>query len=75
MALEYNSLSFGSHFAITHSPAFWKFLGSVHDFLNGISLYVWINQHTFGHHPYTNIDGSDPDINTSAVVRSYSGAA
>jgi len=27
-----------------------------------------INQHTFGHHPYTNIDGADPDINTGAAL-------
>ncbi len=31
-------------------------------------MYVWIHQHTMGHHPYTNIDGADPDIVTAAQV-------
>ena len=55
-----------SHFAITHNPTLWKLIGSVHDFLNGASLLVWTYQHTLGHHPYTNIDDSDPDIMTSS---------
>ena len=25
-------------------------------------------QHTLGHHPYTNIDGADPDIVTASAV-------
>ncbi|EDO32278.1 predicted protein, partial [Nematostella vectensis] len=54
-----------SHFAITRSPFVWKLVGSVHDFLNGSSLLVWTHQHVLGHHPYTNIDGADPDIVTS----------
>ncbi|KAK3745067.1 hypothetical protein QZH41_014565, partial [Actinostola sp. cb2023] len=55
-----------SHFAITHSPWVWKAIGiGTHNFIYGCSYYVWILQHTFGHHPYTNIDGADPDIVTS----------
>ena len=27
---------------------------------------VWLYQHMLGHHPYTNIDGADPDIDTGA---------
>lgn len=54
-----------SHFAITHKPWVWKTVGSVHDILLGCSMYTWMNQHVLGHHPYTNIDGVDPDIHTS----------
>lgn len=31
-------------------------------------MYAWIHQHVLGHHPYTNIDGADPDIVTAARV-------
>jgi hypothetical protein len=62
------SRSFSSHYAITHSPAFWKLLALAHELLNGVSTYVWINQHVFGHHLYTNIDGYDPDISTGAPL-------
>ncbi|XP_019850089.1 PREDICTED: acyl-lipid (8-3)-desaturase-like [Amphimedon queenslandica] len=55
-----------SHFAITHKPWVWKMVGHVHDFYQGCSLHTWIYQHTLGHHPYTNIDGADPDIVTAA---------
>ncbi|KAG5680988.1 hypothetical protein PVAND_010462 [Polypedilum vanderplanki] len=51
-----------SHFSITHNPLVWKYLGSTHDFVNGASFIAWIYQHTFGHHPYTNIPNADPDI-------------
>ena len=57
-----------SHFAITHKPWVWKAVGSLHDFFHGASMYAWIYQHVFGHHPYTNIDGADPDIVTAASV-------
>jgi len=57
-----------SHFAVTHKPWVWKLVGSVHDFFQGASMYVWIHQHVLGHHPYTNIDGADPDIATAAPV-------
>ena len=31
-------------------------------------MYALIHQHVLGHHPYTNIDGADPDIVTAAQV-------
>ena len=58
-----------SHFAITHKPWVWKLVGSVHDFFQGASMLAWMYQHTLGHHPYTNIDGADPDIETANEVR------
>ncbi|KAJ7384945.1 hypothetical protein OS493_018633 [Desmophyllum pertusum] len=54
-----------SHFAVTSNPTMWRVVGHIHDFLNGGSYYVWVYQHIFGHHPYTNIDGFDPDISTA----------
>ncbi|TPX38351.1 hypothetical protein SmJEL517_g00348 [Synchytrium microbalum] len=51
-----------SHASISHSSTLWWTLGSTHDFLNGASFMVWIYQHMFGHHPYTNIAGADPDV-------------
>jgi hypothetical protein len=30
---------------------------------------VWLYQHMVGHHPYTNVDGADPDIDTSTALR------
>lgn len=54
-----------SHFSVTHNPKVWKYLGATHDFFNGASYLVWLYQHMLGHHPYTNIDGADPDIVTS----------
>lgn len=55
-----------SHYAITHDPTVWRYVGLLHDFLNGCSSRVWAYQHTLGHHPYTNIDDADPDIMTAA---------
>ncbi|CAH3042120.1 unnamed protein product [Pocillopora meandrina] len=54
-----------SHFAVTSNPLVWRLVGHMHDYLNGASYYVWIFQHIFGHHPFTNIDGVDPDISTA----------
>ena len=53
-----------SHFSITHKPWVWRVFGSVHDLFHGASIFMWIHQHTMGHHPFTNIDGRDPDIAT-----------
>lgn len=55
----------GSHFSITHNPNVWRALGATHDFVNGASYLIWLYQHMLGHHPYTNIEGADPDIVTS----------
>lgn len=51
-----------SHFSITRSPLVWRTICHLQDFLNGISYYVWMHKHIFSHHPYTNVDGFDPDI-------------
>ena len=32
---------------------------------------VWLYQHMLGHHPYTNIDGADPDIDTSTLLLTH----
>jgi fatty acid desaturase len=45
----------------------WSLVGCLHDFYQGASLVVWLNQHILGHHVYTNIDGADPDIVTAAT--------
>ncbi len=54
----------GNHFAITHKPWVWRASTFVNDCISGISSLPWMYQHTYGHHIFTNIDGSDPDINT-----------
>lgn len=43
--------------------SFNKACAFIFDLLGG-SSYVWKNIHNIGHHPYTNIDGKDPDIST-----------
>jgi len=52
----------GSHAALTYSPWMWRILGATHDIANGASFYIWIHQHFLGHHPFTNVEGSDPDV-------------
>eukprot|EP00051_Salpingoeca_urceolata_P019699 m.290643 g.290643 ORF g.290643 m.290643 type:complete len:658 (-) comp19469_c3_seq1:192-2165(-) len=54
-----------SHHAVTHNPTVWRWLGSLHDFVNGASSRMWSYQHMIGHHSYTNIDGADPDVDTN----------
>jgi acyl-lipid (8-3)-desaturase len=54
----------GSHFALTHRPWVWRLLGATHDFVNGASFYNWLHQHFLGHHPYTSLEDTDPDIYT-----------
>ncbi len=41
------------------------YLGSIHDFVNGCSFYMWCHQHFLGHHPYTNVPDTDPDVHTN----------
>ena len=53
-----------SHFSITQKPWMWRIFGAVHDLFHGCSIFMWIHQHTMGHHPFTNVDGKDPDIQT-----------
>jgi hypothetical protein len=31
----------GSHAALTSSPWTWRFMGAIHDFINGCSFYMW----------------------------------
>ena len=54
----------GNHFAITHKPWVWKISTTFGDCIIGLSSLSWTYQHTYGHHIYTNIDGSDPDVET-----------
>jgi fatty acid desaturase len=54
----------GNHFAITHKPWVWRASTTVADCIVGLSSLTWTYQHTYGHHVYTNIDGSDPDVET-----------
>jgi fatty acid desaturase/predicted heme/steroid binding protein len=52
-----------SHLAIGSTPSMWRFIGRLcMDWFAGASLYSWYNQHTIGHHVYTNIMGADPDL-------------
>lgn len=55
----------GSHFSITTRPWVWQLCMHTHDFLNGASSLIWTYQHILGHHPYTNVEGADPDIDTA----------
>jgi len=61
----------GSHASTTESPAMWRLMGALHDFVNGASFYTWLHQHFLGHHPFTNVtnhadsnDSFDPDVTT-----------
>ncbi|MCG8626263.1 MAG: fatty acid desaturase, partial [Proteobacteria bacterium] len=49
---------------ITHKPWVWRASTFASDSINGISSLLWIYEHTYGHHVFTNIDGSDPNIKT-----------
>lgn len=52
-----------SHTAFGHSESWWIFWGRLFmDFYVGCSMTSWHNQHTIGHHVYTNIFKSDPDL-------------
>lgn len=52
-----------SHLAIGSTPSWWRHVGRFcMDWFAGASIYSWFNQHTIGHHVYTNIMGADPDL-------------
>jgi len=52
-----------SHLAIGPNETWWRFIGRFcMDWFAGASVYSWYNQHTIGHHVYTNIMGADPDL-------------
>ena len=52
-----------SHAAIGHTERWWWYCGRLSlDWLSGSSMVAWHNQHIIGHHVYTNVLGSDPDL-------------
>eukprot|EP01128_Nolandella_sp_AFSM9_P000957 TRINITY_DN11082_c0_g1_i1.p1 TRINITY_DN11082_c0_g1~~TRINITY_DN11082_c0_g1_i1.p1 ORF type:complete len:478 (+),score=110.36 TRINITY_DN11082_c0_g1_i1:49-1434(+) len=52
-----------SHSSIGYNETWWYAIGHfTMDFVCGASLMSWIHQHVLGHHVYTNIMGSDPDL-------------
>ena len=50
-----------NHGAYHSNPAVNKWVGATLD-MAGSSSFIWKQQHVFGHHVFTNIDGVDPDI-------------
>lgn len=52
----------GNHFAITHKLWIWRVSTFVNDCINGLSSLTWTYEDTHGHHIYTSILESDPDI-------------
>jgi fatty acid desaturase len=53
----------GSHFAVSRD---WRInLGMQYIYRVISSPYEWLHQHIIGHHPYTNIQDKDPDLNHS----------
>ena len=50
----------GNHYAITHKPWVWAACFFSSGSIIGYSSLTWRYQHTYGHHMFTNIDGSDP---------------
>jgi fatty acid desaturase/predicted heme/steroid binding protein len=58
-----HSMHDASHLSIGSTPAWWRTIGRLcMDWFAGASIYSWYNQHTIGHHVYTNIQGADPDL-------------
>jgi fatty acid desaturase len=52
-----------SHTAFGHSESWWRFWGRLlMDYYVGCSMTSWHNQHTIGHHIYTNVFKADPDL-------------
>ena len=52
-----------SHCSIGQHEYIWNSIGFViMDLFAGASMYSWLNQHVLGHHIYTNITGTDPDV-------------
>jgi len=55
-----------SHSSIGHSERWWWGVGRFAlDYFSGSSMISWRNQHVIGHHIYTNVMGSDPDLPVS----------
>eukprot|EP00180_Rhodochaete_pulchella_P001909 Plantae.Rhodophyta-Rhodochaete_pulchella.ctg28710.p1 GENE.Plantae.Rhodophyta-Rhodochaete_pulchella.ctg28710~~Plantae.Rhodophyta-Rhodochaete_pulchella.ctg28710.p1 ORF type:complete len:454 (-),score=58.77 Plantae.Rhodophyta-Rhodochaete_pulchella.ctg28710:180-1439(-) len=52
-----------SHASLGHSESMWWTIGRLAlDWVSGSSMVSWRNQHVIGHHVYTNVFGSDPDL-------------
>jgi len=52
-----------SHSSIGNSPLWWKVISRVTmEWIAGASIMSWFHQHILGHHIYTNIMDSDPDL-------------
>jgi len=52
-----------SHTSIGYGPMWWKIIGKITmEWISGASFTSWYYQHVVGHHIYTNIMGSDPDL-------------
>jgi hypothetical protein len=52
-----------SHLAFGHGEIWWRTAGRLFmDFFAGANMTSWHNQHTMGHHIYTNVFMSDPDL-------------
>jgi fatty acid desaturase len=52
-----------SHTAFGHNEKLWHFAGRLYlDFVAGGNFSSWLHQHTIGHHIYTNVFQSDPDL-------------
>lgn len=52
-----------SHGSIGHTERWWWAVGRFSlDYVSGSSMLSWRNQHVIGHHVYTNVMGSDPDL-------------
>jgi len=52
-----------SHSAIGFGPLWWRIIGrGTMEYIAGASMTAWHHQHVLGHHVYTNIMGSDPDL-------------
>lgn len=52
-----------SHTSFGHTQTWWRFWGRLFmDFYVGCSMTSWHNQHTMGHHIYSNVFQADPDL-------------
>lgn len=52
-----------SHTSIGYGPTWWKVIGQfTMEWCAGAAFKSWYYQHVVGHHVYTNIMGSDPDL-------------
>ncbi|MFN5588283.1 MAG: fatty acid desaturase family protein [Holosporales bacterium] len=62
-----------SHDAAHHALSPYKRLNNIIHFvvftLFGINAQMWQWRHLYAHHPFTNINGSDPDIDANTILR------